>query len=402
MRNKKLRILVVVDKVIPVTGPHRYVHGMIQALAFSNDVELHVLCGEFELAPEVLKQIKLTYGFKPHSTTKIVSNLLMVRRAIRDCDLIYVPTGLKSFLYSWALKGGVPLAAGPNVTGIPFLMNIFNPSPLMTVKMADIWIEMSEFRIKQCIEAGTPREKIYLVPHSVDINLFSPIYKNKGIWKNYGISSSNTIIIYSGRIDNHRKGINEIIEAFKKIKDVYENVTLVLIGRIQTDLKEFPSTSGVYFLGPKSGQEFATLIASADLFMAASRYETFWLCPLEAMSCGLPVIVSEVGAVRSMIPENGVQGVRLQIVEENDRYSCPPNSSAPYAFGCNLPEQKYKYHSDAVGLLAQAAIAMLADKEKMAAMGHAAREFVLDEFNESKLSERLINVFRVATKVKHK
>ena len=44
-----------------------------------------------------------------------------------------------------------------------------------------------------------------------------------------------------------------------------------------------------HFLGPKFGEELATLISAADVFVFPSRTDTFGLVMLEAMACGVPV-----------------------------------------------------------------------------------------------------------------
>jgi glycosyltransferase involved in cell wall biosynthesis len=367
----KLKVLVIVDHAVGITGPHRNVVGSIQALAAREDLELTVLCGRHELKEETRRRIVVREGFEPHRLTRFFSNLRKARKAANDCDVLYVPTGLKSFLYAWLVKGRKPLVAGPNVSGIPFLMNVHNPAPLMTTRRADAWIEMSEVRARQCVRAGTPRERISLVPHSVDATLFSPEARDPRIWRQYGFPADSQVIVFTGRIEPVLKGIPQIIDAFRIIRRERPDTVLALIGRVQMDIEAFGQVPGVFFLGPKAGQDFAAHVASADLFIGASRYETFWFCPLEAMSCGVPVVVSEAGAVPEMIPENGKQGVRVSIITPEDQHT-----------------------SDAARKLAEAAISLLSDEELRKRIGRKARAHVQREFSEAKQGERLVQVFR--------
>lgn len=373
-----LRVLLVADHVVPITGPHRNVLGSVQALSMQSDVQLTVVCGHHEIPKTTQNKIKIETNFFPKKMSKILNNFFVLRKAIHATDVIYVPTGLKTFLYAWLLKGKKPLIAGPNVTGIPVLMHIHNPSPLMTMKMADAWIEMSEVRARQCIKAGTPKDYVSIVPHSVDTDFFSPQLKDKTIWDQYDIPKNSRVIIYTGRIESLLKGIPELIEAFKIIKKDIPDSVLVFVGRIQMDIDEFKKIPGVYFLGPKSGQDFVRHIASADLFMGASRYETFWFCPLEAMACALPVVVTEAGAVPVMIPESGRQGIKVRILTEDDQY---------------LP--------DAAISLARAALTVLKSPDGGRQMGASARAFVADQFSEKKLGQRLVEVFQKALKKSH-
>ena len=135
---------------------------------------------------------------------------------------------------------------------------------------------------------------------------------------------------------------------------------------------EHRALHGVYPIGPRYGYHLVRLLASADLFMGASRLETFWLAPLEAMACGVAVVVSKTGAVPTMIPQDGVQGRAIEIVDR-----------APYPF---LP--------DAAERLAAAAIPLLVDDETRHRMGATGREHVISEFPESRLGDGLVRVFQ--------
>jgi glycosyltransferase involved in cell wall biosynthesis len=53
----------------------------------------------------------------------------------------------------------------------------------------------------------------------------------------------------------------------------------------------------VEFRGPVRHPDLAALMRSADVFIAVPWYEPFGIAPLEAMACGVPVIVSAVGGL---------------------------------------------------------------------------------------------------------
>ncbi len=370
-----LKVLILVDKAIAVSGPHRNVVSVLNALSDREDVHVRLLCKKFDSTERYAKskRIEIISGFDPHNPQKVGSNLLQVWKASRDRDLIYVPTGLKSFLYAWVSKGSRKLVAGPNVTGIPILMDPANPSPLMTVKMSEAWIEMSELRVRQCVQAGTPKEAIYLIPHAVDTERFHPRYADPNVWLQEGMDPKNKKIIYVGRMDKEYKGIPQLVNAFLIIKERVPDVDLVLIGKPGPFLtQEHLKMKGVFFLGPRYGYDLVRLVSSSDLFMGASRYETFWLTPLEAMACGVAVVVSRVGAVPTMIPQDGVQGRVVDIID---------NETGEY-----LPDVSER--------LAAAAIPLLLNDELRKKMGLEARKYVVENFSEKKLGERLMEVFK--------
>lgn len=370
-----LKVLVLVDHAVGISGPHRNVVGTLNALTARSDLQVRLLCGRIDPNEPYAKSNRLDIhlDFNPHQSRKVLANWRRVKTAVRNCDLIYVPTGLKSFLYAFAGKGHRKLVAGPNVTGIPILMNPANPSPLMTLKMSDAWIEMSEVRVRHCMRAGTPREYIDLVPHAIDTEHFHPRHANRNIWRNEGLQPNRKKIVYVGNMYKELKGIPQLIDAYRLIRDRLDDVDLVMIGKSGKQLTpEHRALRGVHVLGPRYGDELVRLVASADLFMGASRNETFWLAPLEAMACGVPAVVSKVGAVPTMIPQDGVQG-RAVVIHQNKKF---------------LP--------DAAERLAEAALPLLIDDEARKRMGRTARQHAVSEFSERRLGERLVMVFRCA------
>ncbi len=61
----------------------------------------------------------------------------------------------------------------------------------------------------------------------------------------------------------------------------------------------------ITFVGPRRGEDLATVMASADLFVSPSETETFGNTVVEAQASGLPVVVANRGAA----PENMRHGV---------------------------------------------------------------------------------------------
>ena len=368
-----IKILVVVDHAIGITGPHRNVVGSLNALSARPDVEVRLLTGKVDESEPYANRCEILLGFTPHEFKNALTNLKLLLKFSRDRDLIYVPTGLKSFLYSFALKGSRKLVAGPNVTGIPVLMNPYNPSPLMTMRMSNGWIEMSEVRVRECVRAGTSRERIHLVPHAIDVNRFNPTYCDRGVWAREGLNPNTLKIIHVGRMDKERKGIRQLVKTFRLLQERTPTLEadLILIGpdgpMLTPDLRSVPN---LHLLGRRYGFELVQLLASSDIFLGASRYETFWFTPLEAMSCGIPVVVSTVGAVPSMVPEDGVQGRTVHITDAENRYL-----------------------SDADERLCAALSDLVTDEQLRKKIGAAAREHVVQHFSEDRLGEDLVKAF---------
>lgn len=76
--------------------------------------------------------------------------------------------------------------------------------------------------------------------------------------------------------------------------------------------RQFPDA---YFTGYRFGEELATLMASADVFVFPSRTDTFGLVMLEAMACGLPVAAFPVTGPVDVVQE-GVSGCLRENLQE--------------------------------------------------------------------------------------
>jgi glycosyltransferase involved in cell wall biosynthesis len=106
--------------------------------------------------------------------------------------------------------------------------------------------------------------------------------------------------LYVGSIKKH-KNLFTTLKAFKLLREKYSNYKLVLIGIKQEefyDSKEFISfRQDVFVPGYVSDNELPAVYTSAFCLIFSSYYEGFGLPPLEAMSCGCPVITSNASSL---------------------------------------------------------------------------------------------------------
>lgn len=113
----------------------------------------------------------------------------------------------------------------------------------------------------------------------VDLKLFYPRPKT---WSEY----ARPILLYAGRVSKEKN-----IEAFLQLDHAGTKV-VVGDGPLKEKLqREYPSA---VFLGYRKGAALAEAYANADVFVFASRTDTFGLVMIEAMACGVPVAASPV------------------------------------------------------------------------------------------------------------
>ncbi len=106
-------------------------------------------------------------------------------------------------------------------------------------------------------------------------------------------------VIFVGFV-RRRKGIIELYEAAKS----FPNITFRVIGQRDSELQMITPPSNVSLLSHADRGVIFEELDSSDVFLFPSHTEGFSLALLEAMSRGLPIIATDVGANKEMIDYN--------------------------------------------------------------------------------------------------
>ncbi|SMD06346.1 glycosyltransferase family 4 protein [Kibdelosporangium aridum] len=92
------------------------------------------------------------------------------------------------------------------------------------------------------------------------------------------------------------KGLGYLLAAFKEIR---RDCELIVVGRSEP-------APGVTFVTNLPDEEYASLIASAEVVCVPSLFEGFSLPAAEAMACGVPIVATLGGALPEVIGDAGV------------------------------------------------------------------------------------------------
>jgi glycosyltransferase involved in cell wall biosynthesis len=156
-----------------------------------------------------------------------------------------------------------------------------------------------------------PLNKIHLIPNGVDTTRFAPVNtKQKSFLREkLNLPQAAIIAIYTGRLVSY-KGLPLLLKVWNEIRCQHENVILLLAGtggldihNCEDELREYVKTAGleeeVIFLG--SVQNVPEYLQAADLFVFPTENDAFPSSLIEAMACGLPVVTTPVGAIKTII-----------------------------------------------------------------------------------------------------
>ena len=168
-------------------------------------------------------------------------------------------------------------------------------------KKCDVIIFPSE-EIKQHLDRIKVKKKIVHV--GTNSNYFKPGVRNKAK-KKIGINGDSFVIGYVGRI-GREKDLLTLERAYFHLKKQYPNLELLIVGDGVAEVVRQLKKTGVQVVGCKDN--VLPYYQAMDVYVLPSLTETSSLSTMEAMSCGLPVIVTPVGFLKSYIIP-GVNGL---------------------------------------------------------------------------------------------
>lgn len=120
-------------------------------------------------------------------------------------------------------------------------------------------------------------------------------------------------IAWSGAENLKRKGVWDILEAMRLLKERGVAVSLTLAGKrggaypeLQRRIAELELEDSVQAVGEVTPQEKLNLFGRAKLYLQPSYFEGFGLATAEAMAAGCCVITCDVGEVRNVVGDCGL------------------------------------------------------------------------------------------------
>ncbi len=182
------------------------------------------------------------------------------------------------------------------------------------VRWTDHIISVSESTKRDTIEhLGVPEDKITVVYEAAN-PIFRPLDRaaaKEEVRNRHGVDGP--FVLFVSTIEP-RKNVPTLLRALHQLQQCYkEDIRLVLAGgkgwlfedafAVVEDLK---LDERVHFLGRVSSDDLLYLYNAAEMLAHPAFYEGFGLPPLEAMACGLPVVVSDVASLPEVVGDAGL------------------------------------------------------------------------------------------------
>ncbi|MBA3238582.1 MAG: FkbM family methyltransferase [Parachlamydiaceae bacterium] len=175
-------------------------------------------------------------------------------------------------------------------------------------KVDEIWVP-THFVKRQYIESGVPEEKVVVVPNGIDPSKFHSEVKP------YDLKTKKKFkfLFLGGTI--YRKGPDLLLSSYQKAFSAADDVCLVIKdfgtnayyanqthdAQIKEAQNVFNAPEIIYLTHEMSVDEIASVYRACDCLVYPYRGEGFALPVLEAMACGIPVLVTEGGATDDFV-----------------------------------------------------------------------------------------------------
>ncbi len=218
-----------------------------------------------------------------------------------------------------------------------------------------------------------PEKEIEVVYNGCDTNIFRFNEVTRLQYrKKLGILPKDRVIIFVGRLLK-TKGIFDLLKAFLQLRRNFSDLHLVLVGDgpETKSINNMISANGLkrkaHIIGEQLHNEIPNLLSSSDLFVLPTYYEGLPNSLLEAMACGLPIIITKVGG----IPEAVIDGKNGILINTND-----------------------------VHALVKAVEHLLRNERERTKMGFSGKDTIEKNFSWKRSANKLFNIYQAALEQK--
>jgi len=280
------------------------------------------------------------HAFPTEMPTLLVS--FGMRRWLREnigrFDLVHVH-GLYRFPPTYAAylarKRGIPYIIRPHGALDPYLYRTSAHS-LLLKRVYERWFDRPNLRRADAIQFTAQAEKerasflglqarTVVVPNGIDWEEFEDLPARGAFRARLGIGDL-PLVLFLGRL-HFKKGLDTLVSAFARVKSAHSDAQLVIAGpdnegygrRVRAWVGDLAIEDSVHFVGHLDGNDVVHAYVDSDVFALPSYTENFGLTVVEAMACGVPVVVSDQVNIQDVIRKAGAGAVtRCDVIEVAD------------------------------------------------------------------------------------
>jgi glycosyltransferase involved in cell wall biosynthesis len=149
-------------------------------------------------------------------------------------------------------------------------------------------------------QMGFAKDKVHQTAHWAD-----KIFYRRATTKTeaFNLDNSTNVLLFAGRLSKE-KGVLEIPEIIEKVKEKIPDLKIVVAGTGPAEDELKTVLPEAVYLGWVDHIDLPLIYSAADLLILPSRFDTFSVVVLEALSCGLPVVAYKTKGPKDIIQHN--------------------------------------------------------------------------------------------------
>ena len=163
-------------------------------------------------------------------------------------------------------------------------------------------IASSNKRAASFVRAAGRKRKVHLIPSATDRSVFN--YKNASddavmqLMKRLRLPQNSVVAVFAGDLSID-KNLEFVLSAFARHIKKSDNIHLLIVGDgteleyLKSMSRKFKITDMVHFTGMIAHNLMPAIYSACDIYVCSSDDALMSMSFVEAMSCGLPVLVKE-------------------------------------------------------------------------------------------------------------
>jgi teichuronic acid biosynthesis glycosyltransferase TuaC len=177
----------------------------------------------------------------------------------------------------------------------------------LAMKRAAFVVTKSEHLRQRAIDMGICASKVRTIRNGCNPTVFH-LADRSAARGQLAIDDKAELVVFVGRLDT-AKGIEELLEAFASLAVRRPNLRLAFVGdgpggeHLRSKAKHLGLEDRITLNGACSSQEVAEWLAAANVLALPSYNEGYPNVVIEALSCGRPVIATNVGGILELVNE---------------------------------------------------------------------------------------------------
>ena len=229
---------------------------------------------------------------------------------------------LKLFVHArvvWGIR-----AAEIELRQYDWLLRLASQLERLCARWADLIIVNSVAGYEHHVARGFPARKMVIVPNGIDTNLFKPDREaGARVRAEWGITANTKVIGTVGRLDRV-KDLPVFLQAAAIVAGKRNDVRFVCVGpgpasyvrKLQQQAKDLDISEKVIWPGARA--DITAVYNALDVFCSSARGESFPNAIAEAIACGVPCVVTNVGDSAAIVGQCGIPSEAARIVPPRD------------------------------------------------------------------------------------